>query len=90
MPRAATKSPGIATEVFERDKSPKDRLQGYRLSINADGGHALKSCLPDSLYAEFVARSALPVAGLHFWMSICGVSSLLTFTREPHWNASCR
>ena len=60
------KDRGIATEVFERDKSPRDRLQGYRLSINADGSHALKSCLPDSLYAEFVARSAAPSRGLTF------------------------
>jgi salicylate hydroxylase len=40
---------GIAVEVFERDYSPTDRLQGYRLSIDANGSHALKSCLPQTL-----------------------------------------
>jgi 2-polyprenyl-6-methoxyphenol hydroxylase-like FAD-dependent oxidoreductase len=39
------KSDNIAVEVFERDDSPTDRLQGYRLSINRAGSEALKSCL---------------------------------------------
>jgi len=40
------KSDNIAFDVFERDYSPTDRLQGYRLSINAGGASALRSCLP--------------------------------------------
>lgn len=56
----------VATEVFERDRSPADRLQGYRLSINADGSRALKSCLPESVYEQFEARSANPSRGLTF------------------------
>jgi hypothetical protein len=37
-------SSGIGVEVFERDRTPIDRLQGYRLSINAQGSRALKAC----------------------------------------------
>ena len=56
----------VRTEVFERDRSPADRLQGYRLSINGDGSRALKACLPESLYEQFEARSANPSRGLTF------------------------
>jgi 2-polyprenyl-6-methoxyphenol hydroxylase-like FAD-dependent oxidoreductase len=34
----------IDVTVFERDLTPTDRLQGYRLSINADGNEALRAC----------------------------------------------
>ena len=37
----------IDVEVFERDKTPVDRQQGYRLSLSATGNQALRACLPD-------------------------------------------
>jgi 2-polyprenyl-6-methoxyphenol hydroxylase-like FAD-dependent oxidoreductase len=54
------KSDNIAVDVFERDHSPTDRLQGYRLSINRTGSDALKSCLPAALFEKLVGSSANP------------------------------
>lgn len=53
-------SDGVAVEVFERDRSPTDHLQGYRLSINATGSRALKDCLPDALFKKLVESAAKP------------------------------
>jgi salicylate hydroxylase len=60
------KSDGDAVEVFERDHSPSDRLQGYRLGINAAGGRALRDCLPAALFAKLIASSARPSQGVSF------------------------
>ena len=57
---------GIAVEIFERDHSPTDRLQGYRLSINRTGRQALKACLPDSLFARLVESCANPSRAVTF------------------------
>jgi 2-polyprenyl-6-methoxyphenol hydroxylase-like FAD-dependent oxidoreductase len=54
------KAAGVAVEVYERDHSPTDRLQGYRLSINPAGCRALKACLPEAVFAKFLASSAKP------------------------------
>src|SRR5437763_224277 len=35
------KSDNVAVEVFERDYTPSDRLQGYRLSLSATGSVAV-------------------------------------------------
>ncbi|MFY9956891.1 FAD-dependent oxidoreductase [Bradyrhizobium sp.] len=59
-------SDGVAVEVFERDHSPADRQQGFRLSINATGGAALRSCLPQALFDKLAASSADPSEGLTF------------------------
>jgi 2-polyprenyl-6-methoxyphenol hydroxylase-like FAD-dependent oxidoreductase len=48
----------IDVEVYERDHSPSDRLQGYRLSINATGRRALKECLPHELFEKLIENSA--------------------------------
>jgi len=37
---------------------PTDRTQGYRLTINARGADALRSCLPETNFARCVAASA--------------------------------
>ena len=50
----------VGVEIFERDYSPTDRLQGYRLSIDAAGGRALRSCLPGMLFENLVDSSAKP------------------------------
>jgi len=34
----------VEVEVYDRDHSPLDRLQGYRLSITETGRRALKAC----------------------------------------------
>jgi 2-polyprenyl-6-methoxyphenol hydroxylase-like FAD-dependent oxidoreductase len=50
----------VSVELFERDYSPTDRLQGYRLSIDTAGGKALRSCLPGPLFENLVGSSAKP------------------------------
>jgi len=60
------KTDGIAVEVFERDYSPTDRLQGYRLGVNETGRRALKECLPDSLFDKLVACCANPSRAVTF------------------------
>ena len=51
---------GIAVEVYEREHTPIERAQGYRLSVNPAGCRALKACLPAALYAKFLSNSAKP------------------------------
>ena len=52
---------GVEVEVFERDRSPWDRPQGYRLHIDSDGVNALHQSLPPELYALFDATSMRPL-----------------------------
>lgn len=51
---------GVDVEVFERDRTPTDRMQGYRVHINATGSRALHACLPSQLFDAFVASAAAP------------------------------
>jgi salicylate hydroxylase len=51
---------GIDVEVFERDRTRTDRMQGYRVHINATGSRALHACLPPPLFDAFVASAAAP------------------------------
>jgi len=46
---------GISVEVFERDRTRDDRLQGYRLHIDPRGSRALHACLPPPVFDAFVA-----------------------------------
>lgn len=57
---------GIDVRVFERDRTPADRQQGYRLTINATGARALESCLPPSSFARYIAASARISTGVTF------------------------
>jgi 2-polyprenyl-6-methoxyphenol hydroxylase-like FAD-dependent oxidoreductase len=47
----------VEVQVFERDKSPWDRPQGYRLHIDTDGVTALYQSLPPELYTLFDATA---------------------------------
>ena len=51
----------IDVEVFERDTSPWDRLQGYRLHLDLDGVNALYQSLSPELYRLFDATSMKPL-----------------------------
>src|SRR5262249_8174542 len=66
VPGARLKADGIAVEVFERDYSPTDRLQGYRLGVNETGRRALKECLPKALFEKLIASSANPSRAVTF------------------------
>lgn len=46
---------GMSVQVFERDRTRGDRLQGYRLHIDPEGSLALHACLPPPLFDAFVA-----------------------------------
>ena len=56
----------IEVEVYERDHSPSDRLQGYRLSISATGRRALQACLPEALFEKLIANCAKPSESVAF------------------------
>ena len=76
------KSDNIAVEVFERDHSPTDRLQGYRLSINAAGSAALQSCLPPALFEKLVVSSANPSRAVTFLDHRLHRLLAITFARD--------
>ncbi|MFI9048489.1 FAD-dependent oxidoreductase [Streptomyces sp. NPDC053427] len=46
---------GIRVTVYERDRTRRDGLQGYRVGIDADGKRALRSNLPPEPYHTFLA-----------------------------------
>ncbi|HUI21668.1 MAG TPA: FAD-dependent monooxygenase [Methylocella sp.] len=48
------KKAGVSFAVYERDRTPTSRLQGYRVRISPSGSKALHECLPGHLYAAFV------------------------------------
>jgi len=52
----------IEVEIFERDKTPWDRPQGYRLHLDSDGINAIYRSLPPDLYDLFDATSMKPVS----------------------------
>jgi 2-polyprenyl-6-methoxyphenol hydroxylase-like FAD-dependent oxidoreductase len=57
---------GVRVRVFERDRTPTDRLQGYRLHISATGNRALQACLPAPNFERFVAASAVSNTAVTF------------------------
>lgn len=57
---------GVDVRVFERDVHPTDRMQGYRLTINAAGARALRSCLPAENFNRYIAASARISTGVTF------------------------
>jgi 2-polyprenyl-6-methoxyphenol hydroxylase-like FAD-dependent oxidoreductase len=56
------KKNGVNVQIFERDASPWDRKQGYRLHFDADGIDSIKESLPDKLFQlfELTSMNALP------------------------------
>ena len=60
------KQAGVDVSVFERDRTPTDRLQGYRLHISPSGARAMEHCLPSALFREFLASAAKPNTAVSF------------------------
>lgn len=52
------KRAGIGVAVYERDRTRRDGLQGYRVGIDADGKRALRANLSPELYQTFLATCA--------------------------------
>jgi salicylate hydroxylase len=78
------KKAGISVAVYERDRTPSERLQGYRISINAQGSRALYNCLPPQLYDTFLATCGKPGRGLR---TITEQLQELAFFSVPETNA---
>jgi 2-polyprenyl-6-methoxyphenol hydroxylase-like FAD-dependent oxidoreductase len=57
----------IDVAVYERDRTPSHRLQGYRVHIDAAGSRALHACLPPELFDAFVATCGQPNRGIAFY-----------------------
>ncbi|WP_052869434.1 FAD-dependent oxidoreductase [Streptomyces niger] len=49
---------GVSVAVYERDRTRRDGLQGYRVGIDADGKRALRANLSPELYETFLATCA--------------------------------
>ncbi|ASL49003.1 Salicylate hydroxylase (plasmid) [Burkholderia sp. AD24] len=49
---------GLNVQVYERDRTRVDGLQGYRVGINAHGLAALKASLPSELFTTFLVTCA--------------------------------
>jgi len=47
---------GVSCAVYERETDDAPR-SGYRLTMNADGGEALRACLPEDLYELYLETS---------------------------------
>jgi salicylate hydroxylase len=60
------KKSGVSFAVYERDHTPTDRVQGYRVHINPTGSAALHECLPSHLFDAFVRTCGKPSQGIHF------------------------
>lgn len=52
------KQAGIRVSVYERDRTRRDGLQGYRVGISPRGSQALQACLPPGLFSLFLATCA--------------------------------
>jgi salicylate hydroxylase len=57
---------GMSVAVYERDRTPTDRLQGYRVHISPKGSEALHSCLPADLFEVFAATCSVGNRGFRF------------------------
>ncbi len=71
---------GVSVAVYERDRGPTDRLEGYRIHLNPAGSRALKTCLPPQVWDSFVATAGEP-GGLGFLTE--QLRELVVITDEP-------
>ena len=58
------KMAGVSFAVYERDRNPDARLQGYRLNIEPVGSQALAHCLSPELWELLVATAGDPGTGM--------------------------
>jgi salicylate hydroxylase len=57
----------ISAAVYERDRTPTDRLQGYRVHISPTGSLALHECLPPHLFELFDRTCGAPNIAVRFF-----------------------
>jgi salicylate hydroxylase len=58
---------GISSAVYERDRTPNDRLRGYRVHISPTGGLALHECLTPHLFEIFDRTCGAPTSAVRFF-----------------------
>jgi salicylate hydroxylase len=87
------KKAGISVALYERDRTPADRLQGYRVHISPKGSVALHDCLPSDLFGVFAATCSVRNEGFRFLsekmeelLSIKDRGAASAIAR--HWSAS--
>ena len=73
------KKSGVSVALYERDRTPSDRVQGYRVHINPAGSLALHECLPPELFDAFARTCGKPSQGIRFVTERMNV--LLSFDR---------
>jgi 2-polyprenyl-6-methoxyphenol hydroxylase-like FAD-dependent oxidoreductase len=75
---------GFDVHVYERDPDPHARPQGYRLTTDAHGVAALKSCLPPQLFEAVCATASTggDVGYMRFTNQHLGEIFTLTFKRD--------
>ncbi|WP_045317442.1 FAD-dependent oxidoreductase [Lentzea aerocolonigenes] len=59
------KKAGVDVALFERDRTPRSMLIGYRVGISPDGSKALHTCLPPDVFKEFVRTTARPATRIN-------------------------
>ncbi len=60
------KQSGVRVSVYERDRAPTDRFQGYRIHIDPQGSRALHESLPAPLFEKFAATCGRPVREFNY------------------------
>jgi salicylate hydroxylase len=58
------KREGVRVAVYERERTPTDRLQGYQIHLNPSGSRALHACLPPEPVGAFAAAAGAPLRGV--------------------------
>ncbi len=74
------KRSGISAAVYERDRTPTDRLQGYRVHVSPTGSSGLHECLPPELFDIFDRTCGSPNNAVRFFTE--QMRELLSFERE--------
>src|SRR4249920_3412102 len=69
----------VDVAVYERDRTPTDRLSGYCIHLNPAGSRALHACLLPALWNRLVATAGEP-GGLGFFSE--QLDQLLVITDE--------
>jgi salicylate hydroxylase len=74
------KRSGVSAAVYERDRTPTDRLQGYRVHISPTGSSGLHECLVPELFDIFDRTCGSPNNAVRFFTE--QMCELLSFERE--------
>jgi 2-polyprenyl-6-methoxyphenol hydroxylase-like FAD-dependent oxidoreductase len=79
---------GINVEVYERDRSPEARAQGYRFHMDSRGEEALHECLPPRLYELAMVTRGQPSKGVTVFSIIDGELREVATSRFPESGSS--